>query len=198
VLRVLQERSVRALGSDREEPVDFRVVAATHRDLEAAAAEGQFREDLLARLAHVVLRTQPLRVRRSLVLPLFREFAPDRALTPAGAEALLLASWPRNVRELKALAQALAATLPPEAPIGTNELAERLPEAVRLVQRRGGRPASVSSAPPPADRREELQRLLHRHQGNVTLVARELGKPRSHVYRWLRSFGLSTERFREP
>jgi two-component system NtrC family response regulator len=108
-LRVLQERTFRPVGASVEERSRFRLVAATNRDLEALAARGAFRTDLLYRLKTVVLELPPLRGRREDLGPLVlhrlaelgrRHGQPAKGLTPEFLEALCAHSWPGNVREL--------------------------------------------------------------------------------------------------
>ncbi len=110
LLRVLQERTVRPVGANREVKVDTRVVAATNRDLRAAVNEGRFREDLLFRLDVLRLELPPLRARGADVLQLFRHFLAlacarnertIRALAPEVTELLQKHAWPGNVRELQ-------------------------------------------------------------------------------------------------
>jgi two-component system, NtrC family, response regulator AtoC len=110
LLRALQERRVRPVGSDEEVPVDVRVVAATHQDLRAAVEAGTFRMDLLYRLAVVELEVPPLRARDNDVLLLAQHFvraAAERCgktvegITPDAAARLLAYDWPGNVRELQ-------------------------------------------------------------------------------------------------
>jgi two-component system C4-dicarboxylate transport response regulator DctD len=117
LLRVLQERVVERLGSNRLIPIDIRVVAATKSDLRAAVADGAFREDLFFRLAGVEIEIPPLRDRGEDVVLLFSRFAraaadrlglPPRALSPEQITALLGHGWPGNVRELKAAAERFA------------------------------------------------------------------------------------------
>ena len=187
LLRVVQEGRVRPVGADRERPVDVRIVAATHRDLEVRQREGRFREDLLSRLSAVTLRLPGLAERREEVLPLFREFLGGGAppLTTAAAEALLLYGWPRNVRELQQAAQG-ARLFAPEV------------EAIDLallpmpVQRAAGPQAAPeeAAAAPGRPTRAELAARLAEHGGNVAAVARALGEHRQQVYRWLERFGL--------
>ncbi|HEY3494087.1 MAG TPA: sigma 54-interacting transcriptional regulator [Polyangiaceae bacterium] len=196
LLRVLQDRRVRPLGSDRELQVDVRIIAATHIDLDEARKRGNFREDLLHRLAQIVLEVPPLRLRRSEIVRLVREFAPGVAITPSALEALLIADWPGNVRELRAVIESSVAELRDDTPLGLEELAARLPDAVQVVRARG--PGATAAPAPPgtaAARRERLCELLRRHDGSITKVAQELGKPRAQVYRWIRSLGISRERF---
>ena len=113
--------------------------------------------------------------------------------SPGAAEALLIADWPRNVRELQALLQSAAQVATGDR-VRPEDLVDWLPAAERVLQRKE-QGAAENAAP---DRREALERALERHGGNVAAVARELRKPRSYVYRWLETFGLSRGRFRRP
>ncbi|MGK9230927.1 sigma-54 dependent transcriptional regulator [Inquilinus limosus] len=117
LLRVLQERVVERLGSNRQIPVDIRVVAAAKADLRERAAAGAFREDLFFRLAGVEIEIPPLRDRGDDILLLFERFAgaaadrlglERRHPSPAEVAALLGHGWPGNVRELKAAAERFA------------------------------------------------------------------------------------------
>lgn len=110
LLRVLEERQIRRLGSSTSIVVDVRFVAATNRDLEREVAAGRFRGDLYYRLSGIPLRIPPLRERPTEIEPLARHFLglfcershiPVPTLTPAAIHALLAYSWPGNVRELK-------------------------------------------------------------------------------------------------
>lgn len=193
LLRALQERRVRPVGADNEVDVELQVVAATNADIEAAVKNGRFREDLLARLRHITFVVPPLRTRRSEILMLARQFAPGLSLSANAAEALLLWEWPRNVRELRAVMESLAAVDCETGFVRARDLAAYLPHSVRALQNRTGHsvPAPVRS-----NQRERLADLLNQHGGNVARVARDLDKPRSQVYRWMRSFGLTADRFR--
>jgi two-component system response regulator FlrC len=107
LLRVLQERTVTRLGATRTLDVDFRLIAATHRDLEALVRQGRFREDLYYRIAVLPLALPPLRDRpedlRPLVERFLRELEPRRAVEVSAAawERLRRHRWPGNVRELR-------------------------------------------------------------------------------------------------
>lgn len=192
LLRALQERRIRPVGTDSEVPIDVRIIAATNVDLEGAVRAGHFREDLLARLEHLVVRLLPLRKRRHEILALARSFAPNLELSAGAAEALLLWDWPRNVRELRAVMEALALRELAGCPVRAADLRERVPTAGLVIER----PTNEAMAPPEDRPRDALVEALEKHRGNVAATARELGKPRSHVYRWVRHFGLSNERFR--
>ena len=113
LLRVLQERVIEPLGGNKAEPVDFRVIAATNKDLEALAAEGKFRLDLFYRLNVVPLVLPPLRERAGDVPVLVRHLldkaaAKDLSFAPPAMEALERYGWPGNVRELQNLVERLA------------------------------------------------------------------------------------------
>jgi len=110
LLRVLQQREIQRIGGEGAITVDVRVIAATHRDLEAAIAEGSFREDLYYRLDVFSIVVPPLRDRREDVAALARHFItryageygrPARRLAPAAAARLQAYGWPGNVRELE-------------------------------------------------------------------------------------------------
>jgi transcriptional regulator with GAF, ATPase, and Fis domain len=191
LLRVLQEGKLRPVGSDREVPIDVRVMAATHIDLDEAVRSGRFRADLLARLTQLVVSVPPLRDRRLEILPLVEQFAPGLALTANAAEALLIGDWPGNVRALKALVGGVLVMGARDTTVRARDLVDTLPSAARVFAREAT-PAERSSTV--VDRRKRLAEALTRHDGNITRVAEELGKPRAQIYRWLRTFGLSREK----
>jgi DNA-binding NtrC family response regulator len=203
LLRVLQEEEVLAVGATHPVKVDLRVVASTHRDLDALAAGERFRADLLARLSGFRLSLPPLRERREdlglLIAALLRKLAGDAAsrvaFTPDAARALLLHRWPRNVRELeKCLSGAIVL-----AREGVVEL-EHLPASIRSAPE--GTVPTMPAAPRLSRQEEERRRhdelvvLLREHDGNVTAVARAMGKPRTQVQRWLRRLRVDPLSFR--
>jgi DNA-binding NtrC family response regulator len=110
LLRVLETKRVTRVGSTKEIEVDVRIMAATHRDLEAMSAEGTFRQDLYYRLNALTLELPPLRNRREDIAPLANRSLSEanasnqrsvRGLTPDALEALKAYPWPGNVRELR-------------------------------------------------------------------------------------------------
>ena len=188
LLRVLQESEVLPVGGGRAVPVDLRVIAATHRDLQALVAEERFRADLLARLSGYACTLPPLRERREdfslLVAALLARIGADGASFAAeAARALLRYAWPLNVRELeKCLSAAVALS-------GGGEIApEHLPAAVRSPTPR--------AAAPDDGKRQELIALLEQNGGNITAVARSMGKARTQVQRWLRRLHLDPGSYR--
>jgi DNA-binding NtrC family response regulator len=193
LLRTLQEGSIRPVGSDRELPIDVRILAATHVDLAEAVRRGGFREDLLSRLTQLTVRVPPLRARRTEILRLAREFAPGIELTASAAEALLIWRWPSNVRELRALVESHVALNPGAVPLRAKELVGRLPSAEQVLKRD---PSPEPQDEGEGDLRDQLSQALARHRGNISEVARELGKPRTKIYRWIEALGLPREDFR--
>jgi two-component system C4-dicarboxylate transport response regulator DctD len=136
VLRALQERYIERLGSNREIPVDIRIISATKVDLRKFSAEGQFRQDLYFRLAGAEIPLPPLRERENDAVILFEMFSnimsarvtrTARPLTPEERHTIMHHGWPGNVRELKAAAErhalglawsSAAAAMPDTKPIG--------------------------------------------------------------------------------
>jgi DNA-binding NtrC family response regulator len=194
-LRVLEESEVLPVGGTRAMPVDFRVVVATHRDLEEMAENGAFRPDLLARLTGFTVNLLPLRERPedfgTLVAALLARHAPGREFrfTQAAGRALFRYSWPLNVRELEK-ALGLAAALSDDGVIDT----VHLPPAVREAKAAPNR--ALELAPADQERREQLLRLLEQHHGNVTAVAKVLGKARVQIQRWMRRYDIRPSVFR--
>lgn len=140
LLRAIQEREIRAVGSTRDVKVDVRVVAATHRDLAQAVANGAFRQDLFARLALWEVRAPPIRARRADVLGwvsrLSTAWQRERGisakaleLSSEAAERLLLFDWPENLRGIVRLVHELAArkTTGPLRPKDLPRFIERAP-----------------------------------------------------------------------
>lgn len=123
LLRAIQEREIRALGSTRTEKIDVRIIAATHQNLAAKARAGEFRQDLYARLALWELPVPALRARRTDVLTwlnhMLNVWSEERDLPPtkvelsaSAAETLVLAQWPENLRGLSRLVHELASSRP--------------------------------------------------------------------------------------
>lgn len=199
LLRAIQERAVRPVGTDVELAVDVRIVSATNADVEQRVSSDQLREDLVARLGQVSLAIPPLRERRDEIMPLFLEFLgvagkPFR-LSPDAAEALLVYDWPRNVREAQSAARALS--VESEGPgLDATDLRRSLPQIARVVgDSRLGSPEAGSGEDAPLDR-DLIIRTLAEHDGNVAAAARALGKPRSTLYRWLRAHDVNVRKFR--
>lgn len=204
LLRALQERRIRPVGTEREIEVDVRLIAATNCPVEQLARGATFRADLYARLAQVVIELPPLRARRSELLRLATELAREAGgeleTTPNATEALLLWPWPHNVRELRSLVDAAMILRPGGGPLSLTALHELRPEiGVGLRQRTRRQSATTPSGgtePPQraAPDRASLERLLARHGGNISAIADELGAHRTQVYRWLDRHGIERRR----
>ena len=195
-LRVLQEREVRRVGAEHGQRVDVRYLAATHRSLDALAAAGRFRQDLLYRLEGAVLTLPGLAERRHefpyLVPRLVAQVAgetgqPVPALQPGLAEALAGPAWPGNFRQLlHALERALLRCGP-----GPLE-ARHFPELAAGP----GRTAAWADATRDFQRRLLLD-TLRRHRFQVTAAARALGLARPALYAAARRLGLDLGQERE-
>ncbi|GAC1600835.1 MAG: hypothetical protein NVS4B10_12660 [Myxococcales bacterium] len=152
LLRVLQERSIEPIGSNRPEPVDFRVVAATNRNLDEMVAKGTFRSDLFYRLSVVPLMLPALRDRPGDVPVLAKHFlvranegrANKLSFAPETLAAMDRYAWPGNVRELENLVERLT-VLRPEGEIGFGDLPPNVAHAP--VRAAPAAPATASGAP---------------------------------------------------
>jgi transcriptional regulator with PAS, ATPase and Fis domain len=193
LLRVLQEREVRPLGSPRSVPIDIRLVAATHRDLAADVQSGRFREDLFYRVAVVNLALPALRERvqdlpelsQVILARLGREASRAAPrLTPEALRALAAHPFPGNVRELENVLTR-AFVLGSEARIAAADLG-LLPPARR-------RASGVSRAEFEAEERARILETLYSVRWNVSEASRLLGVPRNTLYRRLERYGLARE-----
>ena len=197
LLRVLQERKVRPLGSNRDLDIDVRIVSATHRDLPKAMVRGEFREDLFYRLNVVSLKIPPLSARTEdiplLANHLLREAAGRhksfvRAFSTDAMKRLMAASWPGNVRQLvNVIEQCVALT---SSPVISDALVEQALEGEN------------SALPTFADARNQfelnyLRKLLQITRGNVTHAARMAGRNRTEFYKLLSRHELDAADFKE-
>lgn len=193
ILRVLQEREITPVGANRVQPVDVRIVAATHRDLPTAVKEGRFREDLWYRLQVVPLWLPPLRERLGDVLLLAEHFlrllggdSPKR-LSAAASRLLLAHNWPGNVRELRN-AMERAAILSHGPVIDVEQVALQTPTAPTSgldIDWDGPMELAVARV-----EREMIVRALAATAGNRAEAARRLCLSRQQLYRKLAEFDL--------
>ncbi len=199
LLRALQERTIRPIGSDAEVPFDARIIAATNLDLDQAVAERRFRDDLYYRINVVHLELPPLRARGNDVLLLAQAFV-ERAAAVAGkrvtgldataAARLLSYGWPGNVRELHNCVER-AVALAQHDQIVPDDLPDRIrnhqPLQLPLV---GDDPAEL--VPMEEVERRYILRVLAAVGGNKKEAARILGFDRTTLYRKLERHGSST------
>ncbi|HZU44532.1 MAG TPA: sigma-54 dependent transcriptional regulator [Terriglobales bacterium] len=199
LLRVLQEKEVRPVGSNQKIKVELRVVAATNRDLESAYKAGTFRKDLYFRLNVVTVHLAPLRYRRQdiqeLVHWFLNRYAPTQPIRvmPAAMKALMQYDWPGNVRELEnCIERAIA--------LGNQQVidVDDLPPAIRSLS-----PATdetngetISAAPTFAStdleaiERVTIQRVFEQVRGDKALAGKMLGISRATLYRKLKRYNI--------
>jgi DNA-binding NtrC family response regulator len=192
ILRVLQEKEVHPLGASAPVPVDVRVIAATHRDLEAACTAGRFRQDLYYRLNVITIRVPTLRERPEDLEPLVAHFLekhgprlgrPGVTVSAETMEVFRRHDWPGNVRELEnVIERALVLGQ------GDSIRPEDLPDSVRPGHR-GTRPddrvrllAEVEC--------EQIVKALRSVRGNKAAAARLLGLDRKTLYRKIELYGI--------
>jgi two-component system NtrC family response regulator len=191
LLRVLQERVVTPVGG-RPVAIDVRIIAASHRDLQAAVNRGLFREDLLYRLHVVPLMLPPLRDRLADIIPLAEHFLgeaaqPHKELSADAAAFLLSYSWPGNVRELQNAMQRVNALIR-RSIISASDLS-----FLNTQQRRTDPIDWLSGDLPAAVSRLEaamIQRALASSNGNRTEAARALGIHRQLLHTKIQRYGL--------
>jgi two-component system response regulator HupR/HoxA len=201
LLRVLQEGEVRPVGSTRAVPVDVRVLAATHRDLEADMRSGRFREDLYWRLAGMTLHLPPLRERagdigaiaRSLLADIGDELGRPELAFGAGALACLMQyPWPGNIRELRnEIARAVA--------LADGPVIEPALFSPRVLHGRASATAAAAALPATGTLAERLEAIeasilretLTRHRWNKTRAAQELNLSRVGLRAKMVRFGMA-------
>lgn len=197
LLRVLQERKVRPLGSNRDIDIDVRIISATHRDLPKAMARGEFREDLFYRLNVVNLKIPPLAERTEdiplLANHLLRQSADRhkpfvRSFSTDAMKRLMAAKWPGNVRQLvNVIEQCVALT---SSPVISDALVEQALEGEN------------TALPTFVEARNQfelnyLRKLLQITKGNVTHAARMAGRNRTEFYKLLSRHELDANDFKE-
>ncbi len=197
LLRVLQERKVRPLGSNRDIDIDVRIISATHRDLPKAMVRGEFREDLYYRLNVVSLKIPALAERTEdiplLANHLLRQSAERhkpfvRAFSTDAMKRLMTASWPGNVRQLvNVIEQCVALT---SSPVISDALVEQALEGEN------------TALPTFVEARNQfelnyLRKLLQITRGNVTHAARMAGRNRTEFYKLLSRHELDANDFKE-
>ncbi len=204
LLRLLEQREYRPVGSDKNLQTDARFVAASHVDLRAAVEEGRFRRDLLGRFDRWLIDVPPLRQRREDVLALAsgilaRRGRPARIERPL-ALALLAYDWPQNVRELESVVEQILMEQPDgDALALTERITRRLGTSVW-----GGEETEDDTDDDPAPRMRgrpptatELRARFVAHGGNVKALAAEFGVGRNTLYRWFKKLGLDPDRLRD-
>jgi two-component system response regulator AtoC len=218
LLRVLQEKEVRPVGSNQRVKVDVRVIAATNRDLETAYKNGTFRKDLYFRLNVVTVHVPALRERRSdipmLVNWFCERYAPgaDLRVSSAAMKALMNYDWPGNVRELENcveravalgdgtlidlgdLPASIAGSNSPASRTSSNSAPEFVSDLAASAELNSG-DSSATSSPSSTDlediERATIQRVFEQVKGDKALAGRMLGISRATLYRKLKRYNIS-------
>ena len=200
LLKVIEERTVRRLGSTRSEDIDIWILTATNEDLATAMRERRFREDLYHRLAVLTLWIPPLRERGQDILLLAEHFLkrtcadydlPPKSLSPTARAALLAHRWPGNVRELSNIIERVA--LLAETPVVTAEMLSlsEAPQAERNDVVEGEEAMPLKEAVGSVERTHLLEALRHTNW-NVTHAAARLGISRDTLRYRIQKHGLRT------
>ena len=198
VLRVLEEQRLERVGSTHPTAVNVRVIAATNKKLEEQIARGLFREDLFYRLNVIPFTVPALRERVEDIPILTRHFLAEFAaaygrkpkeISDAALAVLARHSWPGNVRELRNLIERLMIT----CPHSRIEPLHLPPELFRGFPAISSRPNATLHEARSAYEREFILRKLSENQWNMTRTAVALGLERSHLYRKMKSLGISAE-----
>jgi transcriptional regulator with PAS, ATPase and Fis domain len=203
LLRVLQEGEVTRVGAKKSQQVNVRIIAATHRNLSQAVAEGAFREDLYYRLNVLNLTVPPLRMRHEDVPLLARHFLSRCArslrksvqgISPEALDILSAYHWPGNVRELEN-------TIERATNLAVTELIQPGDLPLEIKQRQ--RPSAPGNVPEPraaldlgAHEMNAIIAALKDTRGNIRLAAKQLNVSRGGLYNKMNRFGLSAEVFR--
>lgn len=192
LLRVIQEKKVEPVGSDKSIPVDVRIITATNRDLSEMIKQGSFREDLFYRLKILQIDLPPLR-ERTQDIPLLIDHFITRlnryynknivGVTPSAHKFLTTYQWPGNVRELEnAIEHAFVLTS------GTLIELKHLPPEIRHITDNGAPPAPTSDSM--SDIEEEIRKALLAARGSVGLAAETLNMHRTTLWRKMREFKI--------
>lgn len=189
LLRVLQEHEVVPVGRTRPIRVNVRIVAATHQALEMRCLQGKFRSDLFARLSGYQHVLPPLRDRIEDIGLILADFLHRPELSSAGeirlqmatARRLLAYTWPLNIRELYQMVT-VAIALANGSPLQPSHLPSRI--------------VDDPTEPGPDELEERIVSLLQKSDGNVTEVARLLGKTRAQIHRWMKRFDIDPDDYR--
>lgn len=191
LLRVLQERVVERVGSNKSVAVNVRIIAATKYDLEEQSRLGRFRADLYYRLAGAQIPLPPLKAREGDILLLFEHFSAcaaaiagqqHRSLSSCDVEALLTHGWPGNVRELKTVAERYA--------LGLKAMGRTVPEILGKGVSSTTVGGSALAERVAAYERQLIEAALKDHGGSISAVIEVLGIPRRTLNEKMARYGL--------
>jgi len=193
LLRVLQEKEIQPLGSNKTKKINTRFIAATHRDLSKLVAEGAFREDLLNRLNTFVLKLPPLRERPEDIIFYANLFIEEKSqngerffLTPDGESALLTHRWTGNIRELRNVIERIVV-------LSNKTTIDKTAVAEAIGYGHSARDWSLTRAEVVETnaRKEEVIKTLQEYNGNKRKTAVSLGISEATLYRWIKELKLN-------
>ncbi len=193
LLRVIQEREVQPVGSDKILHIDVRIIAATNRDLAEEVSRGRFREDLFYRLNVVTLDLPPLRDRPEDIAPLAQHFLERfaekngkqvKGFTPAAMDKLIRYGWPGNVRELENVIERAVVLL-----LGERVSERELPAHIAAVSSGGESATAPDGATLRELERAAIMQTLTRTGGNKSEAAKILGITRKTLHTKLQQYG---------
>jgi DNA-binding NtrC family response regulator len=188
LLRVLEDGSMRRVGSNKERRVDVRIVAATNRNLAEEVAEGRFREDLYYRINVMSLELPPLRERIGDVSLLVDHIlGKSWSIDDDARQALVSHAWPGNIRQLINTLDR-AQILADDGVITLEDFPQEIAESSPTPQREKSSDGSLESL-----QRARIVEVLHQEDGNKSQAARVLGIDRRKLYRMMKQYGLGTE-----
>lgn len=196
LLRVLQEKEIEPLGSEKSIPLDVRVVAATRQDLEAKMKDGSFREDLYYRLSVFNIHIPPLRERGGDSLELAEFFLDElnhkyktyKTFSKAVKAYFLKYQWPGNVREVNNVVQS-AYAISTENIIDINDIPARMLQQEKPAINPDKNKKSLGQMVDDYEK-EVILELLKKHKGNCLEAAKEAGIHKSNFYRKLQKYGI--------
>ena len=195
LLRLLQEKEYRPVGSLQRHKVECRVVAATHRNLRREVERGTFRQDLFYRLNVITLHLAPLRERKEDIPMLIESFLLERgnyAIPPEVMDQLMRHDWPGNVRELQNCIDRMTA-LNPGPELSLDDLPSGVLNAPLNIEHSplNGQAASITTLAEMEKR--EIMRAIERTRGDRSVAAMLLGIGRTTLYRKLKAYNLEVE-----
>ena len=208
LLRVLQDKKVTRIGSDKTVPIDVRVICATNKNLARAVEKGNFRQDLFYRVNVITINVPPLRERPADIPVLFRYYLertsnecgkPPISVSPEAMECLSRYRWPGNVREVQNVVERMVngaeqneigiGCLPAEIsgflPASEGEPTSAFSQAVKIAEEREKHKKQQSEK-----EYQQILDLLTLYGGNLSRAARELGISRTTLYRKIRLLGI--------
>lgn len=199
LLRVIQEKTITRVGSNRSQPCDVRIVAATNQNMRKVIEAGEFRSDLYYRLSVIEIKL-PLLKERKDDIPLLADFfngvlseelqIPKQHLSKEVTESLLHYDWPGNVRELKNVMEKLL-ILSEGSEISVDLLPDYITDELNIKTL----PLSDCPQEHSGTERERICLSLEKHQGNISQVAKELGMARNTIYRKIEKYNITMKTY---